>query len=236
MVCLSAAGVLLQLQSLNKTYSLDHRNVGALRDVSLEMDAGEFIALQGKSGCGKSTLLLAAGGLLRPDGGRVVLDDCDLYAQSPQQRAMLRAEKIGFVFQQFHLIPYLDVLDNVLAATLGMPSDVRHASRERALEMIDHLALTHRIRHRPGELSTGERQRTALARALLNHPKLLLADEPTGNLDAENSVIVLEHLARFAQDGGAVLLATHSDQAARYAHRQLQMADGTIAKGKRPAP
>ncbi len=216
---------MLGVVDIRKEYRTDERTIHALDGASLTVEAGEFVAVQGSSGCGKTTLLFAAGALLRPDGGRVTLDGQDPYAMTPEQRARFRAEKVGFVFQQFHLIPYLSVLDNVLAPSLGLRGD---GARRRAEELVEHFGLSDRKDHVPAELSTGERQRTALGRALLNHPKLLLADEPTGNLDAENAEVVLSYLGEFARSGGAVLLVTHDTRAADHAHRMLQLRDGRL--------
>lgn len=221
--------MILQLQSVGKTYASPGSKVEALRDVSLELGRGDFVALRGSSGSGKSTLLLAAGGLLKPDDGQVAVDGHDLFAMTPDQRARFRAANVGFVFQQFYLVPYLNVLENVLTATLGVDAVSNGDVIARARDLIGRLNLESRIRHRPGQLSTGERQRTALARALLNRPRLLLADEPTGNLDEENAENVLEHLQTFATDGGAVLLVTHEEQAARFARTSYTMADGRLA-------
>ncbi len=199
----------LSLQQVSKTYRPPGRSsVVALDQVSLSVPAGAFKVVCGNSGSGKSTLLLSAGGLQRPDAGRVQVGATDVYSLSSEKRARFRAETIGFVFQQFHLIPYLDILENVMAPALALATDTTEA-QQRAREMIDRLGLTHRLDHPPSELSIGERQRVALARALLNRPDLLLADEPTGNLDAQNGEIVIRHLRDFAARGGAVLLATH---------------------------
>jgi ABC-type lipoprotein export system ATPase subunit len=198
----------------------------ALDDVSLTVSAGQLVAVKGPSGCGKTTLLLAAGGLLRPDDGQVLLDGSDLYALSPEARAAVRATTVGFVFQQFHLIPYLSVLDNVQTATLGAPA---RGQSGKAMAMLDRFGLADRAQHVPAELSTGERQRVALVRAMLNDPTLVLADEPTGNLDEDNAQIVLRHLAEYAEAGGAVLLATHDSKAARRAHRMIPLSKGRIA-------
>ncbi len=180
--------------------------VRALDGVSLVLRGGETRFVVGASGSGKSTLLLCAGGLLRPDSGSVSLEGEDLYALSSEERALRRSRRIGFVFQQFHLIPYLDVTDNILAPALaGFDGD----PRPRAEELIERFGLGHRRDHPPSELSVGERQRVALARALLQRPRLLLADEPTGNLDAANSRNVMDFLADFAREGGAVLVVTH---------------------------
>jgi len=217
---------LLQIEGLSKSYAGPQATVNAVEGVSLAVGAGEFVAVQGPSGCGKTTLLLAAGALLRPTRGRVLINGEDPYALSPGQRARFRAVNVGFVFQQFHLVPYLDVLDNTLAPTLALGAD--GDARGRALELIARFGLTGRLHHLPAALSTGERQRVALARALLNQPKLLLADEPTGNLDAENGLIVLRCLAEFARQGGAVLLVTHEANAGEYANRVLKMFGGRV--------
>lgn len=220
--------MLLQLDSINKTYQANGQAVSAVQQVSLDIDAGDFCALQGSSGCGKSTLLMAAGGLLQPDSGRVVIDGQDLYRIAPNERALFRGRNIGFVFQQFHLIPYLNVLQNVLSAGMGTDRRGGDSLRDRAGQLVDRFGLAGRQHHRPSQLSTGERQRTALARALLNQPRILLADEPTGNLDDVNSDKVLEYLSQFASEGGAVLLVTHEERAASRAQRHLWMSDGRL--------
>ena len=223
--------MVLAAKQVGKTYRKTRGTVEALAGVSLAVDAGELVVVQGPSGCGKSTLLLAAGGLLEPDTGSVRIEGRDLYALSSEQRARLRAGKIGFIFQQFHLVPYLSVLENVLAPSLAAPVA---GGRERARELIVRFGLGERLEHLPAELSTGERQRTALARALLNQPKLLLADEPTGNLDQKNSDLVLQHLADFARSGGAVLLVTHDADASRQAQRVIRLERGrALTEGQR---
>ncbi len=219
--------MLITLENISKTYDDDSATpVVAVDDVSVEVKSGEFVAVVGPSGCGKTTLLLVAGGLLKPNGGRVEIDGADPYQLSSEQRARFRAERIGFVFQQFHLVPYLNVFDNVLAPSLvtGEPS-----ARDRAQDLIRRFGLENRTGHRPGQLSTGERQRVALARALLNQPRVILADEPTGNLDGENSDEVLKALGAFAADGGAVLLVTHDPDAVAFADRQVSLASGRLA-------
>jgi ABC-type lipoprotein export system ATPase subunit len=211
---------MLEIHELSKTYRGPAGAVRALHGLSLDVAAGEFVAVQGRSGCGKTTLLLAAGGLLRPDAGRVRVAGQDLYALSEEARARFRAAHLGFVFQQFHLIPYLSALDNVLAAALALKVP---DARARAERLLADLGLAERARHVPAALSTGERQRTALARALLHCPQLLLADEPTGNLDRASADIVLDQLAGFARAGGAVLLVTHDPEAAARAQRVVRL-------------
>jgi ABC-type lipoprotein export system ATPase subunit len=207
---------MLDIKAISKTYPGPAGPVRALVSFSLSLQPGEFVAVQGPSGCGKTTLLLAAGGLLRPDSGTVVVAGTDLYSLSPEARARCRAAQIGFVFQQFHLVPYLSVLDNVLCPSLAVEVS---EPRRRAMDLIEHFGLGDRLYHVPAELSTGERQRAALARALLARPGLLLADEPTGNLDADNGAAVLRYLAEFARSGGAVLLVTHDLRAAEHTDR-----------------
>ncbi len=199
----------LELEALSKRYPRRGGAVSALDGVSFRVEAGQFATIRGPSGSGKTTLLLAAGGLLAPDAGAVRVNGQSLYALGADARARFRAAQIGFVFQQFHLIAYLTILDNILAAGLATGA-AGPAARERAAELAATFGLAHRADHVPADLSTGERQRVALARALFNRPRLLLADEPLGNLDDRNAGIVLDHLRRFARGGGAVLMATHN--------------------------
>lgn len=218
---------MLHLADLTKVYRGRAKEVRALDDCSLDAGPGEFVVVQGPSGCGKTTLLLVAGGLLRPDSGGVAFNGEDPYSLSPEDRARWRSESVGFVFQQFHLVPYLTVLDNVLVPSLAKRSA---GAAERARDLIEHFSLADRAEHVPAELSTGERQRVALARALLNRPKVVLADEPTGNLDGDSADRVLRHLGEFATGGGAVLLVTHDPRAATYAQRTVRMADGRLCE------
>jgi len=216
---------MLDVSNISKHYRGPDGVIRALDGVSLRVEPGEFVAVQGPSGCGKTTLLLAAGGLLAPDEGEIRIDGIDLYSMPPDERARFRASTVGFVFQQFHLVPYLSVLDNILAPSLALP---KPGTRERARALIEHFNLSGRERHVPSELSTGERQRAALARALLNEPKLLLADEPTGNLDRTNAETVLSYFAEFAGSGGAVLMVTHSERASACATRTIRLEEGRI--------
>jgi putative ABC transport system ATP-binding protein len=217
--------LLLKATNLHKSFAGPNGSpVQAVEGVDLEARKGEFIALRGPSGCGKSTLLFVAGGLLRPEEGIVEIDGENLYDQDAAKRASIRANHLGFVFQQFHLVPYLDALDNVLAPTLAR--SISNAE-EKANSLLDRFGLSNRRRHVPATLSVGEQQRVALARALLLEPKLLLADEPTGNLDPENAESILSHLATFSKEGGAVLMVTHDDRAAQRASRSIHMVGGT---------
>ncbi len=214
---------MLQFKNVTKTFNGPQGTVTALNNISFTVNPGEVVAVRGPSGCGKSTLLLTAGSLLRPTTGDVQIGEADPYALPQNGRSALRTETIGFVFQQFHLVPYLSVIDNIL-----LPSVVKKAedAKERAQQLLNRFGMEHRAHHVPAQLSIGERQRTALARALFNNPKLLLADEPTGNLDPENGEIVIQALKTFAQKGGAVLLVTHD--IADCATRTLQMKNGSF--------
>ncbi len=217
----------LEMNGVTKVYRRPGRaEVCALRNLSLCVRPGEFKVVCGRSGSGKSTLLLAAGGLQAPDTGTVRVNDTELYGLSSENRARFRASTVGFVFQQFHLIPFLNVLENVMTPTLALPGK---ASETKARDLIGRFGLDHRLDHPPSELSIGERQRVALARAMLNEPALVLADEPTGNLDEENATLVLEHLHAFARRGGAVLLATHDTRIA--ADETYRLREGALVAG-----
>ncbi len=196
----------LRTEDLSKFYGRTGKQVTALENVSIQVEPTTFKVIRGPSGSGKSTLLLAAGGLLHPDAGRVLVREEDLYAFSPGQRTVFRGQNIGFVFQQFYLVPYLSVLENVKMP--GVALDIPDLD-ERAAGLVERFRLGHRVDHFPSELSTGERQRVALARALVAEPGILLADEPTGNLDMENEQIIVDCLREYARNGGAVLMATH---------------------------
>jgi putative ABC transport system ATP-binding protein len=216
---------MLEFKNISKWFEGPEGKVTALDEVNFSISPGEFLAVRGPSGCGKTTLLLTAGGLLRPSTGQVSLDDQDPYMLSSEMRSRLRALKIGFVFQQFHLIPYLTVRQNIMAPLLALPGD---QAEKRTQELLDDFGLNDRAGHVPAQLSTGQRQRTALARALLNKPKIILADEPTGNLDEDNADIVFDYLGKYVSDGGCVLLVTHDVRAASHATKILQMDQGRI--------
>ncbi len=218
---------MLEFRNVSKWFNVTQGKVTALKDVSFSVRPGELLAIRGPSGCGKTTLLLTAGSLLRPSDGQISLDGQDPYALSPEMRSRLRADNIGFVFQQFHLIPYLTVRQNIMTASLAVT--LREAS-ERTKQLISRFSLEDRADHVPAKLSTGERQRTALARALLNEPKLILADEPTGNLDEDNAQTVFGYLSQYVSDGGCVLLVTHDARAAAHATRSLQMSRGQLVE------
>ncbi len=216
---------MLELADVTKSFDGPDGEVRVLEAISLVVPPGEFTVVEGPSGSGKTTLLLAAGGLLRPDAGQILVADQDPYGLDPDRRAAFRAKTIGFVFQQFHLVPYLTVIENVLVAA---EAELRPRAAGRARELLCRFDLEPRLGHVPAQLSTGERQRTALARALLNGPKLILADEPTGNLDAENGRIVLSCLSEFAREGGAVLTVTHDARAQEFADHSVTLRGGQL--------
>jgi len=195
-------------------------DVIALAPFDLNMEKGEFVAIKGASGSGKTTLLLALGGMLRPTEGEIKYKGADLYELSPSELGNYRSNEVGFVFQMFHLVPYLGVEENVkLALSNGSDSG-------RTLELLEEFGLTNRLTHTPGELSAGERQRVALARALVNEPEMILADEPTGNLDPENDRQVFKYLSEYHQKGGTVAVVTHGSTADEFADRIVNLKAG----------
>lgn len=216
---------MIHFDNITKTYQDARGSIDALHEVSIDVEKGEFLAIRGPSGCGKSTLLMIAGALCRPTSGRVRVAGDDLETMSVAQKARFRGEHIGFVFQMFHLLPYLNIIDNITyAASAGRIV----AARRRAVELLEEFGLENRSHHRPADLSAGQRQRVAVARALINRPDLLLADEPTGNLDPESSAALLQLLTDFHKGGGTVLLVTHDEAAASCAGRTIKLRDGMV--------
>jgi putative ABC transport system ATP-binding protein len=224
---------MITLEHVSKLYGPpDAQQVKALDDVSISIGAGEQVSLIGASGSGKSTLLNLIGGIDAPSLGTITVGGHDITRIGDRGITMLRREMIGIVFQFFNLMPTLSVVENVmLPAELAGKSE--RASRDRAMELLGAVGMAQRATHRPNELSGGEMQRTAIARALVNHPKILLADEPTGNLDSHNGEVVLELLHRIAREEGLTLvMATHDPSVARQAGRVVEMKDGKMVGGK----
>ncbi len=235
---------ILRAVRLSKSYPLGKTIVQVLKNVQLEVQTGETVAIVGASGAGKSTLLHVLGGLDQPSGGAVFFKDDDLYALSSSKRTLVRARQIGFVFQFYHLLPELDVLENVLLPTMIRTADpIRRGrqwltqagpsraelARTRALELLKIVGLDHRADHLPMELSGGEQQRVALVRALMNQPDLLLADEPTGNLDSVTGAQVLDALFDLTRVSGyTLIMVTHNEAVARRCGRTLQLIDGRL--------
>jgi putative ABC transport system ATP-binding protein len=222
---------ILQTENLVMTYRLGKLDVHALRGVNMSVEEGQFVAIMGPSGCGKSTLLHILGGLLKPTSGRVVVAGEDLIAMSDAARTDLRRRKIGFVFQRFNLFPTLSAEGNLRLAEHihgnGLPT-IDDKTRREVLKL---LRLENKMKHKPLELSGGEQQRVAIARAVINRPAIILADEPTGNLDSENSTVVLEMLQQLNRElRQTVVMITHNPEAASVASRTIEMRDGMIVK------
>ena len=220
---------LLAAENLHKTYVTGEARVTALAGVSFTIERGDFVALMGPSGCGKSTLLHICGAMDRPTSGAIRLGDRDLSALGDDELTRVRREQVGFVFQFFNLLPTLTVADNIALPCLlaGMKAAEADA---RARSLADRVGIAHRLHHFPQQISGGEMQRAAIARALVHQPSLVVADEPTGNLDSENGAIVLSLLTSLNTElGVTVLLATHAAEVASTAHRVLKMRDGRFA-------
>jgi len=216
---------MIRLEKVSKIYRTKRGHVRALDKISLNIKEGEFLAVRGPSGSGKTTLLFSIGGMLCPTEGNVIVSNRNIYAISKSQRAKFRAGNIGFIFQMFHLVPYLNTVENVLlAAGIGTKS----FGPEDAKSLLNRLKMSDRLYHRPSELSAGERQRTAMARAMLKRPGIILADEPTGNLDPENVEEILRHLVEYNQNGGTVILVSHRKEVDNYASHMIYMQDGHI--------
>jgi len=220
--------ILLTLVDISKTYHLGHNQVMALKNVNLVVNKGEFTALQGPSGSGKSTLLNLCGLLDRFDEGRYLIGDCDISTLNKHQLTLMRREQIGFVFQGFNLIPVMTVFENVEYPLLlaGLASRLR---REQTLAILEHVGLIEFVKHLPDQLSGGQRQRVAIARALVKKPPLVIADEPTANLDTKTAHHVIELMQTLGRDSGTTfLIATHDERMAGRCDRVLQLMDGAL--------
>ena len=220
---------ILKTENLWKVYHSGKMEVPALRGVNVDVPSGEFLSVMGPSGCGKSTLLHVIGGLASPTRGRVLLDGNDLSSLSDAERTRLRRHKVGFVFQRFNLLPTLNARDNIALAQHIHGNGFDPHRFEVVTSM---LGLAGRLTHRPSELSGGEQQRVAIARAIINEPKIVLADEPTGNLDSKSSDNVLAMLRQLNRDlGQTIVMITHNPDAAAYSHRVIHMRDGLVVDG-----
>ena len=230
---MSQSNVVIRVRDLTKQLPLGKVTVHALRGVSLDIYAGEMVSIVGPSGSGKSTLLGLIGGLDSPTSGIIEIDGVDISRMNEDQLTEIRNEKIGFIFQFFNLIPTLTALENV-ALPIQFAQKPKFKPEKRARELLKMLGLSDRMNHRPAELSGGQQQRVAIARALANNPPLLLADEPTGNLDTESGRIVLDALKQVQQESGTtVVIVTHDAELARYADRGVTLVDGEIIEGYR---
>lgn len=230
---------LLRAQGIHKSYDKGPAQVQVLRGAGLNVDRGEFLVVMGSSGSGKSTLLHILGALDIPDRGDVEFGGKSVFAMPPRQRGHYRNKEVGFVFQFYHLLPELNVLENVLMTGMVGTSfwEWRRIKREmqrKAHEILDRVGLTARLNHRPNELSGGERQRVAVARALLNGPALLLADEPTGNLDETTGAEILRLLKELNAAGQTIVMVTHDNKVASLAHRRVQLTSGVVKSSGSP--
>lgn len=220
----------IRTENMTRTYLVGNSTVNALRAVNIEVKAGEFVALMGPSGSGKSTMLHLLGCLDTPTAGRYLLEERDVSTLSKDQRARVRNNRIGFIFQTFNLLPRLNALENVeLPLLYGQYGD---DVKQRASEALERVGLIQRAQHRPNELSGGERQRVAIARALVTNPALILADEPTGNLDSKTGAEIMRLLVELCMEGRTILMVTHDAKVAAHAGRILQMQDGEIVNGE----
>ena len=222
---------LMQIQHLSKVYGQGENQVRAVDDISFTVEKGEFLAIIGPSGSGKSTLLHILGGVDRPTSGKVFVDGQDVYAQNEDQLAIFRRRQVGLIYQFYNLIPVLNVVENM---TLPVLMDGRQVNQERLEELLDVLGLRGREKHLPNQLSGGQQQRVSIGRALMNAPAVVLADEPTGNLDSKNSQEIVELLKMSNKKYGQTLvIITHDENIALQAHRVIAIEDGRITRDKR---
>ena len=222
---------LIEARDISKRYVMSAKTVEVLSGASLSVAEGEAVAVIGKSGAGKSTLLHILGTLDHPDTGSVRICGHDVYARANREREHMRSRDLGFVFQSYHLLPELDVIENVMLPAMAQRGFLTRVARcrSRAAELLDAVGLADRASHTPMELSGGEQQRVALARALMNDPQILLADEPTGNLDSSTGSLVLEHLFHLSRDRGhALIVVTHNEQVAASCDRVVRLIEGRI--------
>ncbi len=218
---------MLEIKSIAKTFKSGKNDVVALNDIHLRVEKSEFVLIKGESGSGKSTLLFIMGGMLNPTFGNVVVNGKDLFSLSEKNRGKYRANEIGFVFQSYHLLPYLNVYENIM-----LPNELAETKidKEAVFKIVEELGIKDRLYHKPSQLSAGEKQRVALARALIINPSLILADEPTGNLDERNTLEVMKYLKIFQEKGGTVIMATHGNLADSYATRTIRLHKGELIK------
>ena len=219
---------LIEIRDMYKIYAIGDEPVHALDGVSLSIDEGEFVAIMGSSGSGKSTMLNILGCLDVPTGGSYLLDGIEVASRSATELARIRNAKLGFVFQNFNLLPRTSALENVELPDLYMGRLSMRARRRRALELLKRVGLGGRHSHTPAQLSGGQQQRVAIARALMNNPPVLFADEPTGNLDTKSSVEIMELFSELSREGITIVMVTHEDDIAAYASRHIVMRDGKV--------
>lgn len=219
---------MINLTNIKRTYKIGGQTINALNEVDLDIDAGEFVAIMGRSGSGKSTLLNMLGCMDRPDGGRYLLDQQAVSEMDDDALSAIRNRYMGFIFQSFHLLPRLTALQNVMLPRRYHELGSRDEDLQRAKQLLDRVSLADRMDHKPNELSGGQRQRVAIARALINRPKVILADEPTGNLDSRTSDDIMDLLQELNRDGQTIVMVTHESEIANFAQRTIHMMDGKI--------
>ncbi len=220
---------MIEIENLSKIFNQNGERIVALDKVNLSIIQGELVSVIGPSGSGKSTLLLTIGGLIEPTSGEVRINGTPLYNVDKKERARIRLHTLGFMFQTFNLIPYLTAIENV-EVPMSLAGTSREEQKRKARELLDRVGLSHRIKHRPAQLSVGERQRVALARTLANDPSIILADEPTGNLDPELSREVIDCFKQFAENGITVVMVTHDHQKAAESTRGFQIINGVVSE------
>ncbi len=216
---------MLEIKDISKQFNSGKRKVLALNNINLSVEKSEFVLVKGESGSGKTTLLFIMGGMLNPSSGDVIVQGENIITLSEKERGKYRANQIGFVFQSYHLLPYLNVFENIM-----LPNELADSKvdKEDVYKIVRELGIEDRLYHKPSQLSAGEKQRVALARALVLNPSLILADEPTGNLDEKNTIEVMKHLKAFQQKGGTVIMVTHGNLADSYATRIINLHKGVL--------
>jgi putative ABC transport system ATP-binding protein len=214
-------------ENLTRQYGSGDATVTAVEDISFQIEQGEFVGIMGESGAGKSTLLGMMGAMNAPTSGRLIVDDIDIYSLRQEQRADFRREFLGFIFQSFHLVPYLTVIENVMLPLVVVKAGKKE-KREMAMEALSKVGLREKAKRLPNQISGGEKERVAIARSIVNEPPVLLADEPTGNLDTKTTREIMELLQELNREGMTIILVTHSPVCAGYAHRILRVTDGKL--------